>query len=377
MAESDEKLKIHVTPDLVINSPRIETMLKTQRVIVVIGAGGVGKTTSSIALSIHAARLGRRVALLSIDPAKRLAAALGIELGHDLRPVMFPDEAKIVGKLSAAMLDQKAVFDGMVRKHAPSPHIADRILRDPLYVAASTNLSGPLEYMALARLQELAESIDWDLVILDTPPDSHALDFLGRPNVLAGFVENRVIARLLKPVVIAGRAGLGRVMAISEKVLGGITSVTGFSALRGFGEFVLLMQEVIDGFHRSGERVLQILKRDSTSFVLVSAPNRAAARAASSLSQELIRMGYDLDGLIFNRCLPKELLETVEQNISDEFVILKARVKAEDDVVKELRSAVARLQSGGKPWDVKISDQSYDIHSLEGILNFSKLYTGL
>lgn len=377
MAESDETSNILVTPDFVINSPRIETMLKTQRVIVVIGAGGVGKTTSSIALSIHAARLGRRVALLSIDPAKRLAAALGIELGHDLRPVVFPDDAKIVGKLSAAMLDQKAVFDGMVRKHAPSPHIADRILRDPLYVAASTNLSGPLEYMALARLQELAENIDWDLVILDTPPDSHALDFLGRPNVLAGFVDNRVIARLLKPVVIAGRAGLGRVMAISEKVLGGITSVTGFSALRGFGEFVLLMQEVIDGFHRSGERVLQILKRDSTSFVLVSSPNRAAARAATALSQELARMGYDLDGLIFNRCLPKELLETVEQNSSDELIILKARLKAEDDVVKELRSAVARLQSGGKAWDVKISDQSYDIHSLEGILNFSKLYTGL
>lgn len=366
-----------VVPDSVISAPMVETMLKSQRVVVVLGAGGVGKTTSSIALAIHGARLGRRVALLSIDPAKRLAAALGIELGHELRPVMFPDAAGIKGKLAAAMLDQKAVFDGMVRKHAPSPHIADRILRDPLYVAASTNLSGPLEYMALARLQELAESSDWDLVVLDTPPDSHALDFLGRPNVLSGFVENKVITRLLKPVVLAGRAGLGRVMAISEKVLGGITSVTGFSALRGFGEFVLLMQEVIDGFHRAGEKVLQILRQDSTSFVLVSAPNKASARAASALSRELTSMGHHLDGLIFNRCLPKNLRDDLLLDQSDNLAILKTRLKAEDGVVSDLKGEITRSQRSSGMWDVRIDDQSWDIHTLDGILAFSKLYSGL
>ncbi|MEI6833271.1 MAG: ArsA-related P-loop ATPase [bacterium] len=366
-----------ILPDSVISSPKVETMLKSQRVVVVIGAGGVGKTTSSIALAIHAARLGRRVALLSIDPAKRLAAALGIELGHELRPVMFPDTAGIRGQVSAAMLDQKAVFDGMVRKHAPSPHIADRILRDPLYVAASTNLSGPLEYMALARLQELAESAEWDLVVLDTPPDSHALDFLGRPNVLSGFVENKVISRLLKPVVLAGRAGLGRVMAISEKVLGGITSVTGFSALRGFGEFVLLMQEVIDGFHRAGEKVLQILKQDSTSFVLVAAPNKASARGAEALSRELTAMGYHLDGIIFNRCLPRHLREDLLGDQSDDVAILKTRVKVEDSVVSQLKSDIGRSQSGSGMWDVRVDDQSWDIHTLDGILAFSKLYSDL
>ena len=366
-----------VVPDSVISAPMVETMLKSQRVVVVLGAGGVGKTTSSIGLAIHGARMGRRVALLSIDPAKRLAAALGIELGHELRPVVFPDAAGIKGKLAAAMLDQKAVFDGMVRKHAPSPHIADRILRDPLYVAASTNLSGPLEYMALARLQELAESSDWDLVVLDTPPDSHALDFLGRPNVLSGFVENKVMSRLLKPVVLAGRAGLGRVMAISEKVLGGITSVTGFSALRGFGEFVLLMQEVIDGFHRASEKVLQILRQDSTSFVLVAAPNKASARAASALSRELTTMGYHLEGVIFNRCLPKNLREDLLGDQSDDVAILNTRLKAEDAVVSDLKADIGRLQRFSGMWDVRIDDQSWDIHTLDGILAFSKLYSGL
>ncbi len=362
--------------DGVIYGPIVETMLKSQRVIVVIGAGGVGKTTSSVALAIHAARLGRKVALLSIDPAKRLAAALGIELGHELRPVVFPESAKITGSLAAAMLDQKAVFDGMVRKHAPSPHIADRILRDPLYVAASTNLSGPLEYMALARLQELAESAEWDLVILDTPPDSHALDFLARPNVLSGFVENKVVSRLLKPVVLAGRAGLGRVMALSEKLLGGITSVTGFGALRSFGEFVLLMQEVIDGFHRTGERVLEILKRNSTSFVLVAAPHKPAARAAAALSKELVQMGYKLDGIVFNRCLPEAVLADLNRSQSDESAILRTRAKAEETVVQGLKLDVLRSQGGRKMWDIRIEDQSTDIHSLKGILDFSALYSG-
>jgi anion-transporting ArsA/GET3 family ATPase len=360
--------------DGLIHGTIVETMLRSQRVIVVIGAGGVGKTTSSVALAIHAARLGRKVALLSIDPAKRLAAALGIELGHELRPVVFPESAKITGSLSAAMLDQKAVFDGMVKKHAPSPHIADRILRDPLYVAASTNLSGPLEYMALARLQELAESAEWDLVILDTPPDSHALDFLARPNVLSGFVENKVVSRLLKPVVLAGRAGLGRVMALSEKLMGGITSVTGFGALRSFGEFVLLMQEVIDGFHRTGERVLEILKRNSTSFVLVAAPHKAAARAAEALTKELVQMGYKLDGIVFNRCLPEPVIADLNNSDADKNVILRTRAKAEEAVVQSLKTEVLKSQGDRTIWDIRIEDQTADIHSINGILDFSELY---
>ena len=360
--------------DGVIVGAPVETMLLSQRVIIVIGAGGVGKTTSSVALAIHAARLGRRVALLSIDPAKRLAAALGIELGHELRPVMFPESAGIKGVLHAAMLDQKAVFDGMVRKHAPSPHIADRILRDPLYVAASTNLSGPLEYMALARLQELAESPDRDLIVLDTPPDTHALDFLARPNVLSGFVENKVMSRLLKPIVMAGRIGFGKVAALSEKILGGVTSVTGFGALKSFGEFILLMQEVIEGFHRSGERVLNILHQESTSFVLVAVPHKSAARAAEALRTELRSMGYELDGAVFNRCLPRPVREDLDRIPADELVILRARAKAEDQIMARLSKDIQESQRSKGVWELRVDDQTTDIHTMAGILSFSELY---
>lgn len=360
----------------IIEGSPVERMLRSQRVVIVIGAGGVGKTTSSVALAIHAARLGRRVALLSIDPAKRLAAALGIELGHELRPVIFPEAAGINGVLHAAMLDQKAVFDSMVRKHAPSPHIADRIMRDPLYIAASTNLSGPLEYMALARLQELAESPDWDLVVLDTPPDSHALDFLARPNVLSGFVDNKVMSRLLKPVVMAGRMGLGGLATLGEKILGGVTSVTGFGALKSFGEFVLLMQEVIEGFHRSGERVLEILRRGSTSFVLVCVPHKAAARAAEALSRELSSMGYALDGAVFNRCLPAAVVEDLKRLPPDQLAILQTRAKSEDQVISRLSDDIHSTQKGAKVWELRVDEQSENIHSLEGILRFSNLFGG-
>ena len=358
----------------VVTGTPVETMLRSQRVVIVIGAGGVGKTTSSVALAIHAARLGRRVALLSIDPAKRLAAALGIELGHELRPVNFPEAAGIKGVLHAAMLDQKAVFDGMVRKHAPSPHIADRILRDPLYVAASTNLSGPLEYMALARLQELAESPEWDLIVLDTPPDAHALDFLARPNVLSGFVENKVMSRLLKPIVMAGRLGFGKVAALSEKVLGGVTSVTGFGALKSFGEFILLMQEVIEGFHRSGERVLRILQQDSTSFVLVAVPHKSAARAAEALQAELRSMGYELDGAVFNRCLPLPVREDLSRLADDELVILRARAREEDQIIDRLSNGIRISQKSKGVWELRVDEQTSDIHSMAGILSFSELF---
>src|SRR5690606_14876926 len=133
------------------------------------------KTSTSVLFALRLASMGRRVALLSIDPAKRLADALGMTLGHELRRLDLPLPASCGGSIGAAMLDQKAMFDHMVRKHAPTPKIAEKILANRLYLAAATNLTGPLEYMALAKLQELAEHSDYDCVVLDTPPDTHAV----------------------------------------------------------------------------------------------------------------------------------------------------------------------------------------------------------
>ena len=351
----------------------IDALLESKKIIVMVGAGGVGKTTASALLAIRAAMAGRRVALLSIDPAKRLASALGLGLGHEMRQVALkpaPNMSAPKGSLHASMLDQKAVFDRMVRLHAPSERIADRIMRDPLYRAASTNLSGPLEYMALARLQELTQDKDFDLVILDTPPDTHALDFLKRPNILAGFMENRVMSWLIKPVLAMGKLGLGRLIGVGEKLAGGVASLTGFSALRSFGEFLLLMQEVIEGFHKTGEQVVTILQDKKTAFILVAVPTRAAERSAVFLADQLAEMDYRVDGLVINRCLPvasaAELANVATSLPPAARDFVNVRYSGEDKVIGNL---IKNLSSSRKKnrLVVRIEDQGADFHDMDGL----------
>jgi anion-transporting ArsA/GET3 family ATPase len=344
----------------------LRDMIKERRVLVLIGAGGVGKTTTSVAVATLAAQSGKKVALLSIDPAKRLAAALGMSLGSTLSQVNFGRE--MPGSVHAAMLDQKAVFDAMVRRHSPSPAVEARILADPLYKAASTNLGGPLEYMALAKLHELASDPQWDLVVLDTPPDTHALDFLARPNLLSGFMDNKVLSWLVKPFLVAGKFGFGRIMSLSEKLMGGMATVTGVDALRNLGEFLILMQEVIEGFHKAGEGVIRLLRGSTTGFFLVTVPTKAAARSAVYLADQLFDMGYRLDALILNRCVPEEVV-TAELPEGPWASLLSARRDGEAEVTQSLKQTLATHQ--GPAVMVKVPDQALDLHNADGIVEFA------
>ncbi len=337
--------------------------LKDAKIVVMIGAGGVGKTTSSVAVAIMLASLGKRVALLSIDPAKRLASALGVPLGHELALVQFPPELAIAGSLKAGMLDQKAVFDGMVIKHASSEPAAEKILAHPLYQAASTNLAGPLEYMALAKLEELANDPAFDVVVLDTPPDTHALDFLARPNVLSGFAENKVMTWLIKPFLTASRFGLGRLMDVGEKLMGGIAELTGMKALKSFAEFLDLMQDVILGFSQNGEQIVQRLRASSTRFVLVTTPTRAAARSAYYLATELMKLSYKPAALIINKCLPRDVALSSQGE-----AVLSARAEGEAKVRADLSQALQKLlPSTQQHLDFivcSVDDQDHEIGSL-------------
>ncbi len=337
-------------------------VIQNARIVVMIGAGGVGKTTTSVAIAMLFASLGKRVALLSIDPAKRLASALGIPLGNTLSPVEFPGELNITGSLMAGMLDQKAVFDSMVHKHASSPGRAAKILAHPLYQAASTNLAGPLEYMALAKLEELSSSDRYDVVVLDTPPDTHALDFLERPNILSGFAESKVMSWLIKPFLTASRFGLGRFMDATERLMGGISEVTGVKALRGFAEFLELMQDVILGFSKNGEVIVQKLKSPTTKFVLVATPTRSAQRSVLFLAQELKKLSYAPSALILNKCLPSEL-----SNISEG--VLGQRATGERLVSSDLKTNFSELglEEGVDFAVVSVEDQDHEIGSLRAL----------
>ena len=348
-------------------SDALAKVLTDAEIVVLLGAGGVGKTTSSTVLAVAAARMGKRVALLSIDPAKRLADALGISLGSEMRKVELPD---CPGSLHAAMIDQKQVFDQMVKRHSPSAKIAEKILAHPVYVAASTNLAGPIEYMALAKLQELADNTQYDLVVLDTPPDTHALDFLARPNVLGGFMENKVMSVLVKPFSIANKLGLGKIMSMGGRLMGGIAQVTGVSALRSFAEFLVLVQDVIVGFHRSGERIVELLGRSTTKFCMVALPTTASERSAQSVTVELKKLGYACSLVMLNRCLPEPVraeLEKVEAPATgSDLAIAHSRLVAE----KHAHETLLGLAKGNAGL-LTVSEQPNAIHTLTALVSMA------
>jgi len=300
--------------------------LLENKLIIALGAGGVGKTSSSLLLAIRAAQAGKRVGLLSIDPAKRLADALGLKFGGEATRINFPENCKVDGTLDAAMLDAKVVFDSMVTNYAPSPKIADKILNLPLYQAASTHLGGIVEYMALVKVQQMYDSGTYDLIVLDTPPDSHALDFLDRPNILADFVENGVMSWLIKPFMLAQRFGLGSLMNAGENLMGGLAQVTGIKALHMMAEFFSLMHEVVGGFNKIGSRIKTILQDPKTSFALVTTPKSAAIRSASNLIFQLKARNFALDLLLFNRCL-KTAQDPIDQK----------RLAAERQLIEKLK----------------------------------------
>ena len=356
----------------------MEILLNKSRVIVTVGSGGVGKTTSSIAMALIGARLGKRVGLLSIDPAKRLADALGIKLGSELRRVAL--KADIKGTLDAAMLDQKAVFDEMVQRFAPNARVAEKIFQNSIYKEVSSNLGGPLEYMALAKLESMLSSGQYDLIVVDTPPDSHALDFLSRPNILSGFIESGFMSWMIKPFHLAQKLGAGAIFKAGGKIMNGISSITGVKMLKLLAEFLVLMEEVIIGFNRVGREVSNTLKEDSTGFVLVSAPYNNAVRSAAHLLQELKTNNYPLLALIMNRNLPFDLQSSIQRFegqadglnpiLKPGLEILQNRQRYAASLADELL-AKARQSAGKGVHLLLLEEQGQMIHSEETLWGFA------
>ncbi len=281
----------------------LEQLLHKKKVILVLGAGGVGKTTTSLALSFKAASMGLRVGLLSIDPAKRLATALGMPLSGELK-VLELQGLQYSGTIAAAMLDQSAVFMSMIDRYAPSAKIASKIKDHPFSQVTAGNVGGALEYMAVAKLAQMVEAGIYDLIVIDTPPDLHALDFLERPNILSRFFDNNVLGWLLRPFAIARKLGLDRFMSAGEKMLGKIASVTGFKALELMADFLIMVKEVLEGFRTAGSKVSQILKSADACFAIVCSPRVSAERAAEDLVDKLGELSYRVELLVVNRMLP-------------------------------------------------------------------------
>ena len=310
------------------------------RIVVCCGSGGVGKTTTSAALALRAAEQGRKVAVLTIDPARRLASSMGLtELDNTPRPVSGLDPAA-GGSLDAMMLDMKRTFDEVVETHA-SPAKAAAILANPFYQALSSSFAGTQEYMAMEKLGQLhAEATAtgrWDLIVVDTPPSRSALDFLDAPERLASFLDGRLIRVLLAPTRGPARflsAGMSLVTHAITKVLGG-------QVLRDVQTFIAAFDTLFGGFRARAERTYQLLKDPQTAFVVIASPEADALREAAFFVERLAQEGMPLAGLVLNRVTPG----TAPQLSAEAALAAAERLDGQDDEPARTTAALLRLHA--------------------------------
>ncbi|MDT5095973.1 MAG: hypothetical protein QOH60_5336 [Mycobacterium sp.] len=270
----------------------------SNRVVVCCGAGGVGKTTAAAAMALHAAENGRMVVVLTIDPARRLAQALGIDdLGNTPQRVPLGPDAK--GELHAMMLDMRRTFDEMVTEYS-APERAQAILDNPFYQTVATSLAGTQEYMAMEKLGQLVSQDKWDLVVVDTPPSRNALDFLDAPKRLGSFMDGRLWKLLLGP----GR-GIGRLVTGAVGLaMRALSTVLGSQMLSDASAFVQSLDSTFGGFREKADRTYALLKQPGSQFVVVSAPEPDALREAAFFVDRLTQEEMPLAGLILNRTHP-------------------------------------------------------------------------
>jgi len=281
-------------------------LIRDRRIIVCVGTGGVGKTTLAASFALAGARLGRRTAVLTIDPARRLADALGIaELGN--QPTDLPRERLAAlgvppeGRLAALMLDMKRTFDELVARFADSDEARERILGNRIYQHVSDALAGSAEYSAMEKVFELSERRDFDLIVVDTPPSQHALDFLEAPRRLVEFLDSRIVQMLLHPAFAAGRFGVRIFQRGSERVLRLVERVSGVAFLEDISEFLLAFDGMSEGFRERAREVQARLVGPDAAFVLAAAPAAQSARHALRMLERLTTAGVPLAGVVVNR----------------------------------------------------------------------------
>jgi anion-transporting ArsA/GET3 family ATPase len=341
----------------------IEEVVTGVEICICAGAGGVGKTSTSAAIALGAARRGRKAVVLTIDPAKRLANALGLErLGNEPRRVRGLEGD---GELWAMMLDAKRTFDDLVQTYASDERTRDAVLSNRIYQELSSAVSGSQEYMAMEKLYELHMQGNFDLLVLDTPPTRNALDFLDAPERLHRFIDSRSLRFFLSPgMKLLGR-GSGLLFAVLQRV-------TGVDLLRDLSEFFQSFGDMSEGFRARAERVSELLGSDAATFVLVASPRTDAIDDAIFFHDQLHARGMPFGGVVVNRyhdtraghepidlaeALGADLAAKVEANYSD-YEVLADRDRA------NLGRLTERLND--EPVIV-VPELDSDVHDLNGL----------
>jgi anion-transporting ArsA/GET3 family ATPase len=276
-------------------------------IIVCCGSGGVGKTTTAAVLALAGARQGRNAVVVTIDPAKRLANALGLDAlsdtAHEIdRELWDPDGAALPGgRLSALMLDTKSTFDHLVLKYSLDPAQGERILQNRFYRNISGALAGTQEYMAMEKLHELHDEGGYDLIVIDTPPTRNALDFLDAPARLTRLLNNRLFRLLMAPTRASMRVANFALQAFFRSV----SRVVGKEVVEDLVLFFQAFEGMEEGFRIRATRVMQLLSDRRTAFVLVTAPARDAVSEARYFHDRLQEAGLRVNGLVVNRIHPE------------------------------------------------------------------------
>ncbi|WP_328495565.1 ArsA family ATPase [Streptomyces sp. NBC_00414] len=270
------------------------------RIVVCCGSGGVGKTTTAAALGLRAAERGRKVVVLTIDPARRLAQSMGIDaLDNTPRRVKGIDDSAS-GELHAMMLDMKRTFDEIVEAHADRERAAT-ILNNPFYQSLSAGFAGTQEYMAMEKLGQLRAREEWDLIVVDTPPSRSALDFLDAPKRLGSFLDGKLIRLLTAPAKLGGRAGMKFLNVGMSMMTGTLGKLLGGQLLKDVQTFVAAMDTTFGGFRTRADATYKLLQAPGTAFLVVAAPERDALREAAYFVERLAAEEMPLAGLVLNR----------------------------------------------------------------------------
>jgi anion-transporting ArsA/GET3 family ATPase len=362
----------------------LEKRLKGKQVCVCVGAGGVGKTTVSAALALGLAARGRKVVVVSIDPAKRLAGALGLRAlsGEPSRiePHTLAEhgiECESGGELWAMMLDSKRTFDELIGKLAPDERTRKEILSNRIYRELSSAVAGSQEFTAVAKLYELHSSGEWDAIVLDTPPSRDALDFLDAPDRLTRFLEGRALKVLLAPGGLT-RGLLGRGVGLTGLMFSVFARVTGVNLIGELSGFFGSLSGLTDGFRERARGVERLLRDPVTSFLIVTSPEHEPAREARFLHAQLAREQMWFGGLIVNRFhnhglgghSPEHVVELLSGELGTTLARRVADNLADFDVLatRDRESVAALSKAIDEPDPLLVPYLDGDVQDLGGIM---------
>jgi anion-transporting ArsA/GET3 family ATPase len=347
------------------------------------GPGGVGKTTTAAALALGLAQRGQRVAVVTIDPAKRLASALGVR-GLDNEPrrvdadLLAAHGVEPPGELWATMLDAKVTFDALIGQLAPDERARDEALSNRIYQEVSSAVAGTQEFSAIAKLYELHRAGTFDTIVLDTPPSRNALDFLDAPTRMTRFLEGRALKMFLAPGGLAARfvgRGTGLVLSMFSRF-------TGVDLLTDLSAFFGSLAGMIDGFRERADVVEQLLRDPATGFLLITSPEPEQVREALYFAEQLAAAGMQRSALIVNRMhrdglqghTPQEVQALLTGELGEQLAVRVAGNLADFDVLAQRdRASVDRLQLAlGDPDPILVPHLDEDIHDLAGLARIAE-----